>query len=388
MTKRRTSLLPQVVSMFALVAGCSGFICSSSESWPAAATAATGRTVLPNPPTRTTCFDLPVGLPWRLSATTGSDIIDAEFVRDDEQRSNSGGTSVSTTVADIVLDAAPEWKDIVVEFVSKTPSGNLHVIPCRMPFTVNVDGEVYSIGMPFEDAVAVLEDDANGQLSSLVDPDDDANEEVFQLAATALTENMGNELRLRRTPRVLTVQGNLKSITGTYLQEKQAEPVQAKDLIKDEEDDDDAFFDSFFRKELGENYEDEFAVANDDVDADEVLGLFSVPGLGTEDNEEAIRGLLDEIASDHKAGAGTTDRMVSIANDGAKALPLFPFTSPEGKSYAFVQFKESPLLVGKEDPKIDKTQRLLLNAKESALILPKIEEQLKEELGVLDAGSD
>lgn len=368
MAKRRTSPLPQVVWMFSLVAGCSGFICSSSESSPAAAA--------------TTDFDQP----WRLSAASGDDIIDAEFVRDDEQVSDSGGTSLSTTVADMVLDAAPEWKDIVVEFVSRTPSGNLNVIPCRMPFTVNVDGEVYSIGMPFEDAVAILEDNADGQLSSLVDPDDDANEEVFQLAATALTENMGNELRLRRTPRVLTVQGDLKAITGKFLQEKQAEPVQAKALIKDEEDDDDAFFDSFFRRELGEHYEDEFAVANDDIDADELLDLFSVPGLGTEgDNEEAIRGLIDEIAADDHAGAGMTDRMVSIANDGAKALPLFPFTSPEGKSYAFVQFKDTPLLVGKEDPKIDKTQRLLLDSNESALLLPRIEEELGS---VLDVGPD
>ena len=324
---------------------------------------------------------------WRLSATSGGDVIDAEFVRDDdEQIGYSGGAPMSTTVADIALDAAPEWKDIVVEFVSRTPSGNLNVIPCRMPFTVNIDGQVYSIGMPFEDCVAVLEDDANGQLSSLVDPDDDANEEIFQLAATALTENMGNELRLRRTPRVLTVQGDLKAITGKYLEESQAEPVQAKALIQDEEDDDDAFFDSFFRKELGENYEEEFAVANDEIDADKLLDLFNMPGLGTEeDNDEAIKGLLDEIASDSQGRSQSTDRMISIANDGAKALPLFPFTSPEGKSYAFVQFKESPLLVGKEDPKIDNTQRLLLDSTEASLILPRIEEQLKEELaGVID----
>ena len=96
MAKRRTSPLPQVVWMFSLVAGCSGFICSSSESSPAAAA--------------TTDFDQP----WRLSAASGDDIIDAEFVRDDEQVSDSGGTSLSTTVADMVLDAAPEWKDIVV----------------------------------------------------------------------------------------------------------------------------------------------------------------------------------------------------------------------------------------------------------------------------------
>ena len=324
---------------------------------------------------------------WRLSATPGGDVIDAEFVRDDdEQIGYSGDAPMSTTVADIALDAAPEWKDIVVEFVSRTPSGNLNVIPCRMPFTVNIDGQVYSIGMPFEECVAVLEDDANGQLSSLVDPDDDANEEIFQLAATALTENMGNELRLRRTPRVLTVQGDLKAITGKYLEESQAEPVQAKALIQDEEDDDDAFFDSFFRKELGENYEEEFAVANDEIDADKLLDLFNMPGLGTEeDNDEAIKGLLDEIASDSQGRSQSTDRMISIANDGAKALPLFPFTSPEGKSYAFVQFKESPLLVGKEDPKIDDTQRLLLDSTEASLILPRIEEQLKEELaGVID----
>lgn len=320
---------------------------------------------------------------WRLSAKSAGDVIDAEFVRDDDDKIGySGGDSMSTTVADIALDAAPEWKEIVVEFVSRTPSGNLNVIPCRMPFTVEIDGQVYSIGMPFEASVAVLEDDANGQLSSLVDPDDDANEEIFQLAATALTENMGNELRLRRTPRVLTVQGDLKAITGKYLEENQAEPVQAKTLVRDEEDDDDAFFDDFFTKELGENYEEEFAVANEDIDADKLLDLFNVPGLGTEeDNDEAIKGLLEEIASDSQTGSQTTDRMIRIANDGAKALPLFPFTSPEGKSYAFVQFKESPLLVGKEDPKIDRTQRLLLDSTEAAMILPRIEEQLKEELG-------
>jgi len=391
----KTSCLPLEVCAFVssvVAVGCSGFVCSPGKSWPAprkipnTAIAAATECVVTSIPS--TCFNT-----GGLSATMGGDIIDAEFVRDDDEINNSGGASISTTVADIALDAAPEWKDIVVEFVSKTPSGNLKVIPCRMPFTVNVDGKVYSIGMPFEDAVAILEDDTNGQLSSLVDPDDDANEEVFQLAATALTENMGNELRLRKTPRVLTVQGNLKDITGKYLQENQAEPVQASNLIKDQEEDDDAFFDSFFRKELGEKYEEEFAVVNGDIDANELFDLFNVPGLGTEeDNDEAIKGLLDEIASDSQAGSAERahrDRMVSIANDGAKVLPLFPFTSPEGKSYAFVQFKESPLLVGKEDPKIDKTQRLLLDSKEAALILPRVEDQLKEELGgVIDHQSE
>ena len=316
-----------------------------------------------------------------------AEFIDAEIVRegnvDDQSRRGATATaaddSTQKTLVDMVLENAPDWKNIVVEFVQKTPSGNLELIPCRMPFMVDVDGVTYSIGTPFEDTVAVLTDDADGN-PIIADPDDDDNMEIFQLAATALNENMGGEFFLRRTPRVLTVQGDLSAVTGKYL--KGSGEVETDELLK-EEDEDDAFFDNFFKEQLGAGYEEEFALNDDDDDkqAEKLLDMFNIPGLGTEeDNDDAIKELLDGIGSEDEDNVNDSEAIAIATKDGTKALPLFPFISPDGKSYAFVQLVDKPLLVGKEDVSIDETQRLLINADEAAEIIPIIEEKFEKEL--------
>lgn len=332
---------------------------------------------------------LPTSFRGMVPSRLSGEIIDAEIVSDDKDDGSGGDDSsqVTKSIADLALDEAPEWKRIVVEFVERTPSNNLNVLPCRMPFTVDLDGTTYSVGVPFEDTVAIVSDSIDpetGEISQVViDPDDEGSDEVLQLAATALKENMGGKILLRRTPRVLTVQGDLSALTGKYL--RKSSDVSKEQLLKDD-DEDNAFFDDFFKDALGGGYEEEFVL--DDLDGDEaekLLSMFSVPGLGTEeDNVDAIREMFGEDTSEGEAiGASTgtlPDRDLQTTRDGTKALPLFPFTSPDGKSHALVQLQQNPLLVGREDPDIDETQRMLLDAAESAEILPRIEEMFAGKL--------
>eukprot|EP00562_Extubocellulus_spinifer_P005638 CAMPEP_0178520268 /NCGR_PEP_ID=MMETSP0696-20121128/27304_1 /TAXON_ID=265572 /ORGANISM="Extubocellulus spinifer, Strain CCMP396" /LENGTH=394 /DNA_ID=CAMNT_0020151095 /DNA_START=62 /DNA_END=1246 /DNA_ORIENTATION=+ len=388
MTKRalHVPLLPVLAST---IVGSTGFVISNTpQSYVHSEPCSADPKCSANPITGTSIAD--VGSRQlsvrRQSKLSMAGVIDAEIVTEDDNGDDRSGAAATTdpspkTLVDMVLESAPEWKHIVVEFVDKTPSGNLEVIPCRMPFTVDVDGVTYSIGTPFEDTVAVLTDDADGN-PTIVDPDDDDNMEILQLAATALVENMGEELRLRKTPRVLTVKGDLRAVTGKYLND--SGEVKTEQLLK-EEDEDDAFFDKFFTEQLGAGYEEEFVLNDGDDEAERLFDMFNVPGLGTEqDNDDAIKQMLDGMGSEGD-DAGDDEKEITIANkEGTKSLPLFPFTSPEGKSYAFVQLVENPLLVGKEDDSIDESQRLLLDVDEAAAIIPRIEEKFDKELR--DAG--
>lgn len=383
MTKRALPLLPVLSST---IVGSSGFVVNNTpQSFVHFEPCSVGPKGSANAIACIAGFGAPQISVRKQSKLSMAEVIDAEIVREDDGDDRSGAAAAADpsrkTLVDMVLESAPEWKDIVVEFVEKTPSGNLELIPCRMPFTVDVDGVTYSIGTPFEDTVAVLADDADGN-PTIVDPDDDNNMEIFQLAATALVENMGGELRLRRTPRVLTVQGDLRAVTGKYL--KDSGEVKTEQLLK-EEDEDDAFFDNFFKGQLGAGYEEEFVLDDGDDEAERLFDMFNIPGLGTEqDNDNAIKQMLDGMGSEGD-DAGDDEKEITIANkEGTKALPLFPFTSPDGKSYAFVQLVENPLLVGKEDFSIDETQRLLLDVDEAATIIPRIEEKFEKEL--TDAG--
>eukprot|EP00567_Pseudictyota_dubia_P002339 CAMPEP_0197468656 /NCGR_PEP_ID=MMETSP1175-20131217/66195_1 /TAXON_ID=1003142 /ORGANISM="Triceratium dubium, Strain CCMP147" /LENGTH=302 /DNA_ID=CAMNT_0043004761 /DNA_START=822 /DNA_END=1730 /DNA_ORIENTATION=+ len=294
-----------------------------------------------------------------------TDVVDADFYHD-EMETKSESTRPKTLV-DLSLDSDPEMKDVLVEFVELTPSGNQKSIDCKLPFTIDLEGASYAVGTPSDPMVAVVTDDDSGEIVML-DVDDDSNEELFQIAAAGLVKYMGEDLRLKRTPRVLTVDGDLNSYTNKWIQE---ENVSTEDFLMTE-DENDEFFDEFFRDELGPNYEEEFLLDENDKEAEEAMNLFSVPGLGTEKHDEkGIQEMLREITSG-------IDLALKYELDGTKALPLFPFKGPDDKTYALVQITQPLLLIGKEDPNIDIAQRLLLNTEESAKILPQVRSEFRD----------
>eukprot|EP00566_Odontella_aurita_P018487 CAMPEP_0113600400 /NCGR_PEP_ID=MMETSP0015_2-20120614/42684_1 /TAXON_ID=2838 /ORGANISM="Odontella" /LENGTH=326 /DNA_ID=CAMNT_0000508649 /DNA_START=273 /DNA_END=1251 /DNA_ORIENTATION=- /assembly_acc=CAM_ASM_000160 len=294
-----------------------------------------------------------------------ANVVDAEFSYDEVDDGNK--QERAKTLVDLSLDSDPEMKDVLVEFVEFLPSGNQKFIDCKLPFTVDLDGVTYAVGTPNDAMVAVITDDENGE-TIMLDADDDSKEEIFQIAAAALVKYIGEDLRLKRTPRILTVEGDLNSYTDKWTQE---ERVSTEDLLMTEEEND-QFLDDFFRDELGPNYEEEFLVNEQSNEkAQKLMDLFNVPGLGTEkDDDEGIRKMFDEMVS----GIDISSDEV----DNTKALPLFPFTGPDDKTYALVQITHPMLLIGKEDPSIENSQRLLLNIEESAQILPQVRSEFRE----------
>lgn len=303
--------------------------------------------------------------PRYFASLSMADVVDAELSYDEAD--SDGGRGRPKTLVDLSLDSDPEMKNMLVEFIEVMPSGNQKCIDCKLPFTVDLDGVTYSVGTPHDPIVAVVTDGENGE-TVMLDADDDSKEEIFQIAAAGLVKYLGEDLRLKRTPRILTVEGDLNSYTEKWIQE---ERVSTDDFLY-MEDEGDELLDNFFRDELGPNYEEELSVDEiDDEEAEELMNFFSVPGLGTEvDDEVGIQEMFQEMASG-------SDLSSDSDADNTKALPLFPFKGPDDKTYALVQITQPVLLVGKEDAAIDMAQRLLLNEEESAKILPQISLEFK-----------
>lgn len=295
-----------------------------------------------------------------------TNIVDAEFSYDEAD--NDTGVDHPKTLVDLSLDSDPEMKDLLVEFVEMTASGNQKYIDCKLPFTVDLNGVTYSIGTPTDPIVAVVTDDASGD-KIMLDADDDSKEEIFQIAAAALVKYIGEDLRLKRTPRILTVEGDLNSYTDKWVQEDR---VSTEEFLVTE-DENDEFLDDFFKDELGPNYEEEFLIdEQSDEEAEMFMNMFSVPGLGTEEyDEKGIEEMFQEMASG-------SDLSSDAEVDNTKALPLFPFKGPDDTTYTLVQITQPMLLVGKEDASIDKAQRLLLNAEESAKVLPQVRSEFRD----------
>eukprot|EP00568_Trieres_chinensis_P007363 CAMPEP_0183310352 /NCGR_PEP_ID=MMETSP0160_2-20130417/30954_1 /TAXON_ID=2839 ORGANISM="Odontella Sinensis, Strain Grunow 1884" /NCGR_SAMPLE_ID=MMETSP0160_2 /ASSEMBLY_ACC=CAM_ASM_000250 /LENGTH=365 /DNA_ID=CAMNT_0025474593 /DNA_START=17 /DNA_END=1114 /DNA_ORIENTATION=- len=299
-----------------------------------------------------------------------ADVIDAEYSYNGSDETPEEESS-TVNLVDLSLETDPEMKDIIVEFVEMMPSGNRKYIECKLPFTAVIDGTTYSIGTPHDSAVAILTDGKDGEVEML-DADDNSNEEIFQIAAAALVNNLGEDFRLKRTPRILTVDGDLDAYTRQYMNEGN---FDTDDIMKsDDVEDDDKFLDDFFKEQLGPDFEEgSLDDLIDDEEAEELMKFFDIPGLGTqEEDEDGMKKMFDEMLS------GENLKNEETENETTKALPLFPFSGPDGKMYAFVQLAHPMLLVGKENSSLDKDQRLLLNSEESAAILPRLKAEFGE----------
>ena len=67
-------------------------------------------------------------------------------------------------------------------------------------------------GVPFDHAVIVTVEQTDGTILAM-DPDDDENTELLEIMAGALAKYLGEDLKLKRTPQVLTIEGDLRQAT-------------------------------------------------------------------------------------------------------------------------------------------------------------------------------
>ncbi|KAL9190385.1 hypothetical protein ACHAXT_007596 [Thalassiosira profunda] len=360
----------------------------------------------------------------RPAALRPSKIIDAEVIPDDDGGGGSGsGIDPEQSLVEYSQNQDPEWKSMPVAFCDA--DANTY-IDCNLAFYAkdplgdDSGGAEYALGVPCEVPVVVAlelgeggsaavggnEGDAANviNLSKVIplSPDDDGEgsnvmadeekEEVFQMAARALMDEFGEGIRLKKTPRVLTLEGDIDGAIGDWKKvllggagggKDKMSFDEALDAYDEEEEDEEDFFDTIMKRDLGEDYMK--LVEDDDGEMDdELLKMFDAERLDGD-----LDDLMDGIAAgESKIADSSYDELVRQLQPSA-ALKLLSFVGPGGKEYSILRPLRPILLVGKEDPE-DYTRRILLDEEERSKILPRLESACREgleEAGFFLAGS-
>jgi hypothetical protein len=412
-----------------------------------------------------------------------TNIIDAEVISSDDDNNNNNESATSPSSSNNLIEYSqnldPDWKSMPIAFCDT--QSNTYV-DCNLAFyvkdptttttTSTLDGNVddddyekveeYALGVPCEIPIVValeLEDNVvanniaatenedgaknvvnlsrvipiNPDDTSVYDPEsgpldnnsiflqDEDKEEIFQLAARALMEEFGPTIRLKRTPRVLTMEGDLDEVLGGDWRrvlwggsgQKRGSRRRKKNSDDDDDDDDDDdemslenmlhayadddadeknggedFFDTIMKRDLGADYESLVDDDDDDIDED-LLKLFDGSAEILEDDlndlmdkVKDIKTELDDESEEVDYEDSSYDALLRRLQPSA-ALRLLNFLGPDGREYTILRPLRPILLVGKEDPD-DYTRRILLTEEEKARILPRLEGACREGLeGIL-----
>lgn len=313
-----------------------------------------------------------------MSYVSESDFVDVEFERSEpetEEGNAYAGTSSETddddndlsellgsskNLIDISLDSGdPRWKETRIPFCRGT-----EYIDCKLAFMVDLEGQSYGIGVPFDDVVAiVVQEKADKKSKSRyentetknIDPDayEDNEEyaELMEIFAGQVQEQFGEEYKLRKTPKVLTISGGLDKITKDWQNKVVTKPFDVDELLemskpKDEEglsEELDSFY-KFMRDELGDEEFEKTMNGEDEEDAigaefNELMGLFDVPGAGGTGNKdiEGMEELIQSMTKDIETGE-VSEANEFVPDTDNTALKLLGYTFREsGKSYFLVK---------------------------------------------------
>jgi hypothetical protein len=302
-----------------------------------------------------------------------------------------GGASQSKTQDDMTLlqlsleqYSAEEFKKTRIPFMDLAGQTKIDV---RLALMADIDGVQYGIGVPFDAAAAIVIErpaPANDPRAAstvmgdpktlnFVSPDDNENEELMAIMATQLCEQVNPDLRLLRTPRVLTIKGPIDEVTGRWKDQLLPEPVPVQKLIDpfegDEAKDNGAsFFLDFMRNELGEATFNKVMEQDPDPElmTDDLLELFNIPSeeeMAKEMYEpENMERYLDEEF-------GNIDRDVA-------ALRLVAYFFKGGQSYSLVKLLTPFPLVAK----FVEGRFEFLQKQEEELVIPRLEELYRDDL--------
>jgi len=335
------------------------------------------------------------------SSSSSSGIVDVEFERVNPENPTSDATSqvrnfstlgeeTTKSLFDLSIEADPDFVDSRIPFLdfgvggANAKDGGTNYIDVKMAFMADLDGVQYGIGIPFDSAVALTLEKSDGSVQYL-SPDTEDNEELMEIMAAQLHEHVGADLKLQKTPRVLTVVGPLDNYTKNWREKLLPDPVAAEDLM-DTSDDSLDFFHKFMRQELGdEEYEKTMNEEDDDDDElpADLLELFEVPGLGemNDDSEATMKEFMESILSPEKdfENAKESLSLNNLDHEGV-ALKLISYVFGEGKSYSLVKLLRPYVLVGRFVPDENDPRFELLDPEEEKIVLPRLEEVCKTDL--------
>jgi hypothetical protein len=308
-----------------------------------------------------------------------SDFVDVEFEKSspetEEENANTGPSSeidgsdddlsailgTSKNLIDVSLESGdPRWKETRIPFCRGT-----EFIDCKLAFMVDLEGQSYGIGVPFDDVVAIVVQEKrdtkkrssnNDKIETKnIDPDGYADNEEYaelmEIFAGQVQEQLGEEYKLRKTPKVLTISGGLDKITKDWQNKVITKPFDVDELLeisKPKNEDDlgkelDSFY-KFMRDELGDGEFEKTMNGDEDKDAmgaeiNELMGLFDVPGAeGTsKEDMEGLEELMQSMAKDIETGE-VSEANEFIPDTENAALKLLGYTFREsGKSYFLVK---------------------------------------------------
>jgi hypothetical protein len=317
------------------------------------------------------------------------DVVDADFERIDESapkgeepndtEEEDGTSSEPSSLFDLSFQSDPEFKEMRIPFIDGE-----NYIDGKLAFMAELDGVSYGIAVPFENVAAITVEKPDGSVQ-YVSPDDDENEELMQIMAAQLQEHVGEDLKLKRTPRVLTISGPLDQYTKNWETELLPKPVETKSLL-DESEESLEFFQDFMKKELGEKeYENTMQGDGNSDDDDELtaelMSLFNVPGLGdNEDDPAAMQELFDTLLDSPEEQLTDLQNMGDDVSHQGVALKLVSYKFPDNKAYSLVQLLQPYALIGKYVAVDDDIRFELLTAAEAKLVVPRLEKVCREDL--------
>lgn len=276
------------------------------------------------------------------------------------------------TLLDFAINSDEELKDLDILFYEADKA-----ISTKLAFMVDLDNVSYAIGVPRDYTAAISIANANGT-TMFISPEDDEHEELMQLMAVQLVEHVGSDLKLIRTPRVLTISGPLENYTKDWKDSFRPKPFDPDDLIADIGPDGGLQeFHDFLKQELGSTeYENVMTEPPTNL-TDDIVNLFNIPGIGSQADDEGVRDMFKSILNDPE---GHMDSLPDLYNgeDGV-GLKLVSYVLPGGKSYSLVQLLKPYILVAKLSQSDQGPQFDLLSPEESKYIEPRLQDIFQSE---------
>lgn len=349
-------------------------------------------------PTSSFTILAPFASPRRLTALFATDVVDVNFFP--VERSDDADTQPATedsfleqksnNLFDLSFESDPDFLDTKIPFIDATSmnTNGINFIEVKLAFMAELDNAQYGIAVPYDFPVAITLEEADGYVKYL-SPDLDENEELMEIMAGQLNEHVGDDLRLQRTPRVLTVSGPLDNYTKDWKTKLVPSPVAPADLMSKVSDDknDLDFFHDFMRRELGEEeYQKTLTETPDEDEINNLLQLFEVPGLGNLSNDTAgIEDMLKTLLTpeDDFEAAKESLGITSMENDSV-ALKLVSYVFAGGKAYSLVKLLKPFVIVGKYCTDAQNNPRFeLLTREEEERVIPRLEQVCKNDLATL-----
>jgi hypothetical protein len=318
------------------------------------------------------------------------DFVDVDFERisesskdDDATTNKEVGAPKNLFDASLVADSDLDWSQVRIPFCR-----GQEYIDGKLTFTIDMEGVTYGIAIPYDDAVAIVEE--SPKLGNILyvrpDEEDETGEglELMEIMAKQVQENLGEgELELRKTPKVLTISGGLSKYTENWEMDLVPKSATVKELLEDD-DPEIAEFYEFMRKELGDK-EFEKTLKEDPKDIDpEMLKAFNVPGLGDQaDDMKGLEAMLKDMVEEEQQDV-VKEAQAFQPNTEGMALKLIGFNFGDGsKAYSLVKLLQPYTLVGKyimDDGDEEGIKFELLTEQEEKLIIPKLEELCRQDL--------